>query len=409
MTNKNRKTTIGILTSGGDCPGLNAVIRGAVKCSETLGYDVVGFEDGYEGLVDPIRAVPLNSDNTAGILVRGGTMLGASNQGRFAAVKDENTRIDLEPRLLLSVQDTCKQFDLAGLVCVGGDGSLAVAQQFHEVGIPVVGVPKTIDNDLSSTAFSFGFDSAVDCATDAIDRLHTTAASHSRIMIVEVMGRHAGWIALHAGVAGGADVILLPEIEWTYESICAQLRARRKAGRNFSIVVIAEGAKLPTGEMIAAERREEDRQIRLGGIGQTLGVELRERLPLDIRVTTLGHLQRGGSPTAFDRYLATQFGVHAVRLIHQGKFGQMVSYHPPEIGSCMIETAIGNLNRVSPTSTAIQTARGLGISFGDAIQGRQIFAEPELIDHEFAPAVGLPIAFPPQDAGLGTLPGLCQP
>ncbi len=387
MTESNQKPAIGVLTSGGDCPGLNSVIRGVVKCSEQLGYDVIGFEDGYEGLVDPVRARPLNCDNTAGILVRGGTILGATNKGRFNAVKGVNTRVNLEPRLLLGVQDTCEQFNLAGLICIGGDGSLAVAQQFHEVGIPVVGAPKTIDNDLSSTAFSFGFDSAVACATDAIDRLHTTAASHGRIMILEVMGRHAGWIALHAGVAGGADVILLPEIEWSYEHICEQVRSRRSSGRNFSIIVIAEGATLPSGEAVLLERRAEDRQVRLGGIGAALSLELQARLPLETRTTTLGHLQRGGTPTAFDRYLATQFGVHAVRLVHQERFGEMVSYRPPEIESCLISDAIGKLKQVDPNGTAVQTARGLGISFGDHCAPGDLFSSPTFIGNEFVPAV----------------------
>lgn len=396
---ENRKPAIGVLTSGGDCPGLNAVIRGVVKCSEQLGYDVVGFEDGFEGLVDPIRARPLTGENTSGILVQGGTILGATNKGRFAAITGENARLNLEPRLLLGVQDTCAQYNLKGLVCIGGDGSMAVAQQFHEVGIPVVGVPKTIDNDLSSTAFTFGFDSAVACATDAIDRLHTTAASHGRIMILEVMGRHAGWIALHAGIAGGADVILLPEIPWTYEGVCEQIRSRRAAGRKFSIVVVAEGAQLPTGDNVALERREEDRQVRLGGIGAALSAEMQARLPLETRNTTLGHLQRGGPPTAFDRFLATQFGVHAVKMVHQEQFGRMVSFQPPGIESCTIENAIGQLKKVQDDSSAVETARGLGISFGDLESNNSLFPQSDqeamLIGSEFAPAVGPPIIVPP--------------
>lgn len=396
--------SIGVLTSGGDCPGLNAVIRGVVKCSERLGYGVVGFEDGFEGLVDPVRCRPLSSDCTGGILQQGGTILGATNKGRFAALTGENTRVNLEPKLLLSVQDTCRQYNLKGLVCVGGDGSMAVAEQFAEVGIPVVGVPKTIDNDLSSTAFTFGFDSAVACATDAIDRLHTTAASHGRIMILEVMGRHAGWIALHAGIAGGADVILLPEMPWSYESVCNQIRSRRAAGRKFSIVVVAEGAALPSGEEITLERRAEDRQVRLGGIGATLSVELQKRLPLETRSTALGHLQRGGTPSAFDRFLATQFGVHAVRLVHQERFGQMVTYQPPEFDSCQISDAIGQLNKVDPNSSVVDAARGLGISFGDGENCGRLFTSAEdevsLIGSEFAPAVS-PAVVPSPDPAIG--------
>ncbi len=363
MTDTNH--SIGILTSGGDCPGLNAVIRGVVKSAENLGYSVKGILRGYEGLVDPVSVVDLNSQNTTGILVQGGTILGSTNQGRFNAVKGENTRVDLDPELLSQVCDTVENLRLKGLVCVGGDGSLAVAQQFHEIGIPVVGVPKTIDNDLAATAFTFGFDSAVACATDALDRLHTTAASHERIMILEVMGRHTGWIALHAGIAGGADVILLPEIDWTYESVCEKVLARRAEGKNFTMIVVAEGARLPCGNTITRERRQEDRQTRMGGIGNVLLQELTSRLNLEVRTCILGHLQRGGGPTAFDRFLSTQFGVHAVRLLHQGRFGRMVCYQPPQISDVAIEQAIGRLNKVDHYDSAILTGRGLGISFGD--------------------------------------------
>jgi ATP-dependent phosphofructokinase / diphosphate-dependent phosphofructokinase len=371
---ESKKATIGILTSGGDCPGLNAVLRGAVKCAEILGYQVVGFNRGYEGLPSPVEYQRLNSKNISGILVQGGTILGSTNQGRFCAVKDENTRVDLDPLLLAAVRTTFADLNLKGLVCVGGDGSLAVAQQFHEIGLPVVGVPKTIDNDLSATAFTFGFDSAVACATDALDRLHTTAASHQRVMILEVMGRHAGWIALHAGIAGGADVILLPEIAWTYDAIADQIMRRRKAGKNFTIIVVAEGAELPSGETIARERRQEDRQTRLGGIGNVVAAELAVRLDLETRCTVLGHLQRGGGPTSFDRMLATQFGVHAVGLLHQQRFGRMVCYQPPSIADVSIMDAIGRLNKVSPECSAIRSGRGLGISFGDNVPLDEIFA-----------------------------------
>lgn len=359
------KQSIGILTSGGDCPGLNAVIRGTVKCAEALGYGVIGIQRGYEGLVDPVSVIELTSQNTSGILVQGGTILGSTNQGRFCAVKGENTRVDLDRNLLESVRESMKSLHLQGLVCVGGDGSLAVAQQFHEVGIPVVGVPKTIDNDLCSTVFTFGFDSAVACATDALDRLHTTAASHERIMVLEVMGRHTGWIALHAGIAGGADVILVPEIDWTFEHVCAKVHARRTEGKNFTIIVVAEGAKLPKGGTVARERRQEDRQTRLGGIGNVVATELSERLGLEARSCVLGHLQRGGGPTAFDRFLSTQLGVQAVRLLHEQRFGRMVCYQPPEITDVTIAEAIGQLKRVDCNSSAVQTGRGLGICFGD--------------------------------------------
>ena len=224
---------IGVLTSGGDCPGLNAVIRGVAKASAQLGYDCIGFLKGYEGLYDPVQYVTLTEDNTSGILSCGGTILGSTNKGRFAATVGVSDRVEIDPQLLAGVRTTVEQLDLAGLVCVGGDGSLAIAQQFHEFGIPVVGVPKTIDNDLSSTAFTFGFDSAIECATDALDRLKTTAESHDRVMVMEVMGRHAGWIALHSGIAGGGDVILIPEISWTWEQVCAKILFPRSTNSGF--------------------------------------------------------------------------------------------------------------------------------------------------------------------------------
>src|SRR5437762_514148 len=232
---------VGVLTGGGDCPGLNAVIRGVVKSASTHGYEVVGFLKGYEGLVDPVSFIPLTHKNTTGILGQGGTILGSTNKGRFAATVGVNDRVELDPELIAGVKTTVEQLSLEGLICVGGDGSLAVAQQFHEHGIPVVGVPKTIDNDLSSTAFTFGFFSAVFCATDALDRLHTTAASHERVMVLEVMGRHAGWIALYAGIAGGGDVILIPEIPWTFENLCQAIISREQRGKKFTLVVVAEG------------------------------------------------------------------------------------------------------------------------------------------------------------------------
>lgn len=354
---------IGILTSGGDCPGLNAVIRGVVKSSWQLGYDCVGFLKGYEGLYDPVRYITLTPKNTTGILNEGGTILGSTNKGRFAATVGVADRVELDPELLEGVQTTVDQLDIEGLVCVGGDGSLAVAQQFHERGIPVVGVPKTIDNDLSSTAFTFGFDSAIDCATDALDRLHTTAASHERIMVLEVMGRHAGWIALHAGIAGGGDVILIPEIAWSYEDVCHKILDRESYGKRFTLIVVAEGAELPEGGLVGSE--QQGAQARLGGIGQLVAAEIERRLHRETRTAVLGHLQRGGAPTTFDRVLATQYGAHAVRLVVEGKFGEMVCYSPPEIGSVPIIEAVNQLRQVDPDGSAVQAARALGISFGD--------------------------------------------
>jgi 6-phosphofructokinase 1 len=284
-------------------------------------------------------------------------------------------RVELDPLLLAGVQVTCEQLGLSGLICIGGDGSLAVAQQLFEYGLPVVGVPKTIDNDLSATAFTFGFDSAVAVAADALDRLHTTAASHDRIMVLEVMGRHAGWIALHAGIAGGGDVILVPEIPWTFENVCGKILERERAGKRFTLIVVAEGAELPGGELVTRERRQEDRQTRLGGIGNVVAGEIESRLGRETRTVVLGHLQRGGGPTTFDRVLATQFGAHAVRLIIERRFGETICYDPPDIKSVPIIEAV-KLSRVSPRGSAVLAAKALGISFGDCDAQAAPFACP---------------------------------
>lgn len=356
---------IGVLTAGGDCPGLNAVIRGVVKSAGQVGYDCVGFLRGYEGLVDPVTYIPLNKQNTSGILNQGGTILGSTNKGRFCATVGVQDRVNIDPALLDAVETTIAQLSISGLICIGGDGSLAVAQQFHERGIPVIGVPKTIDNDLSATAFTFGFDSAVSCATDALDRLKTTAQSHDRIMVLEVMGRHAGWIALFAGIAGGGDIILLPEIQWSFEHVCQKILERDQQGKRFTLIVAAEGAQWPGGELVTQDGAPQQGQVRLGGIGQRIAKEIERRLHRETRVCVLGHLQRGGPPTTFDRVLATQFGAHAVRLVVQRRFGEMVCYHPPQIGSVPLIDAVNRLSQVDPDSSAVQAARALGISFGD--------------------------------------------
>jgi ATP-dependent phosphofructokinase / diphosphate-dependent phosphofructokinase len=367
---------VGSLTSGGDCPGLNAVIRGVYKSAAQLGYDCVGFLRGYEGLVDPVSYVPLTNKNTRGILNQGGTILGSTNHGRFAATRGISERQEIDIELLAAVRVTVEQLGLSGLICIGGDGSLAIAQQFHEFGIPVVGVPKTIDNDLSATAYTFGFDSAVACATDALDRLHTTAASHERIMVLEVMGRHAGWIALYAGIAGGGDVILLPEIPWTFEQVCHKILDRETHGKKFTLVVVAEGAQLPDGGHVTCEQRHESRQARLGGIGNIVAAEIQARLHREVRCVVLGHLQRGGPPTTFDRVLATQFGAHAVRLVHQGRFGQMICFNPPKMDSVAIADAVSRLRTVDPHCDAVQAARALGSSFGDCPKAHSPFLAP---------------------------------
>ncbi len=365
------KKRIGVLTSGGDCPGLNAVIRGVVTTSTQLGYDCVGFLKGYEGLYDPVRYVTLTEENTVGILNDGGTILGSTNKGRFAATVGVADRVELDPMLLSGVMTTIDQLGIDGLVCVGGDGSLAVAQQFHEYGIPVVGVPKTIDNDLSATAFTFGFDSAIECATNALDRLQTTAASHERIMVLEVMGRHAGWIALHAGIGGGADVILIPEIKWSYENVCHKILDRESQGKRYSLVVVAEGAELPDGGLVGKEQA--GAQARLGGLGAVVAAEIENRLHRETRTAVLGHLQRGGAPTTFDRVLATQYGAHAVRLIMEGRVGEMVCYHPPEIESVPIIEAVNQIRQVNPDGSTVQAARGLGVCFGDRSSDKNPF------------------------------------
>ena len=361
------KPRIGVLTSGGDCPGLNAVIRGVVKSAFRLGYETLGFLGGFEGLGGPVRYRELTPQNTSGILVQGGTILGSSNRGRFGVTVGEDQKLSLPQHLIDMVGETVDQLRIEGLVCVGGDGSLSIALELYRAGLPVVGVPKTIDNDLSCTAFTFGFDSAVACATDALDRLHTTASSHSRVMVLEVMGRHAGWIALHAGVAGGGDVILLPEIPWTYEGVVAKINDREKMGKDFTLVVVAEGAALPDGGHVAQEQSTGNHQGRLGGIGEVITDELASRLEQQVRCVVLGHLQRGGGPTNFDRLLATQLGAHAVRLILQKRFGEMVCYNPPQINSVKIADAVGVLKRVSADSSTVQAARAMGISFGDSL------------------------------------------
>lgn len=362
MTERRR---IGILTGGGDCPGLNAVIRGSVKTAINLGYEVIGFLRGFEGLVEPVSTMPLDLANTFGILNLGGTILGSTNKGRFTAKVGVDERCHLAPELLEQVRHNLDVLKIDGLICIGGDGSLSIAQELYAFGIPVVGAPKTIDNDLRSTAFSFGFDSAVACATDALDRLHTTAASHERIMVLEVMGRNTGWIALHAGIAGGGDVILIPEIRWTYENVCAKIVQRRQMGKRFTLIVVAEGAHVPEGQLVTLGGSEKDRQVRLGGIGQVVANEIQARLATETRCVVLGHLQRGGAPTYFDRMLATQYGVHAVRLIEEKRFGEMVCYAPPEIASIPIAQAVDRLSTVDPLGSAVVAARGLGVSFGD--------------------------------------------
>jgi 6-phosphofructokinase 1 len=306
--------TIGILTGGGDCPGLNAVIRAVVKTAHRHDYSVIGIRNGWKGLVEG-KVEPLTDCSVTGILPKGGTILGTSRTNPF---KNED---DVQ-RMLLHL----RRFGIDALIAVGGDDTLGVANQLHEMGVRVIGIPKTIDNDLSCTDYTFGFDTAVAIVTDAIDRLHTTAESHQRIMVLEVMGRHAGWIATFAGIAGGADEILIPEVPFEIEDVCDTLRARFNRGKTFSIVVVSEGARPKEMEraVTASERVDEFGHGQLGGIGQLLGREIEARLGVETRVTVLGHVQRGGSPTAHDRVLATRFGVRAIEEVVAGNFGVMV-------------------------------------------------------------------------------------
>src|SRR6187551_318843 len=317
---------IGVVTGGGDCPGLNAVIRAVAKASANRGWQCIGVLGGYEGLLEPRRTIPLDYQILSGLLPRGGTILGTANRGRFSAKVGHGESRALPKELLEGVRNGMDALGLSALVCIGGDGTLSIAQQLFEYGIPIVGVPKTIDNDLEGTLFTFGFDSAVSCATDALDRLHTTAESHNRVMVLEVMGRYAGWIAIYSGLAGGADVILIPEIPFSYESICAKIDERERRGKAFSIVVVAEGARLAGGDFVTSTTAPQEREARLGGIGAQVAEEIQKRTGKESRCVVLGHLQRGGSPTNMDRALCTIFGAKAVELIEEKKFGQMVAF-----------------------------------------------------------------------------------
>lgn len=356
---------IGVVTGGGDCPGLNAVIRAVVKSAKRRGWDSLGIIGGYEGLLHPRKLKPLDYQAMDGMLTRGGTILGTANRGRFSAKVGHGDNRRLPTALLDEVKQSMQELQLSAMVSIGGDGSLSIAQQMFEHGIPVIGVPKTIDNDLQGTVMTFGFDSAVACATDALDRLHSTAESHNRVMVLEVMGRYAGWIALFAGVAGGADVILIPEIPFSYDSICAKIQERERRGKHFTLVIVAEGAREKDGIMVAKGEHQKDREARLGGIGAMVTAELEKRTGKECRNCVLGHLQRGGIPTAFDRALCSIFGAKAVELIAEGQFGKMVAYLGTHIGAIDIKDAVGSLKTVNAEGSLALTARALGACLGD--------------------------------------------
>jgi 6-phosphofructokinase 1 len=354
--------TIGIANGGGDCPGLNAVIRGAVRAAILgHGWKVIGINDGFDGLIWTQRTVPLTVESIAGILPRGGTILGTTNRGNpfHYSVDEGGEKVTHDFSLMCC--ENARKLGLDAVIAIGGDGTLTIARDLNRLGIPIVGVPKTIDNDLSATEVTFGFDTALHVATDAIDRLHTTAESHGRVMVIEVMGRDAGWIALHSGIAGGADVILVPEIPFTIETVCEKLRERAATGKKFSLVVVAEGVKLPpmdgSGKPFPPPRP--------GQVGIVIGDAIHARLKQDVRVTVLGHIQRGGSPSPFDRILATRFGVEAVELIARGEFGRMVCLRAGEIESVTLDEALGESRGVDPNGSMVRTARAVGITFGD--------------------------------------------
>ena len=356
---------IGVVTGGGDCPGLNAVIRAVAKASTKRGWECVGVLGGYEGLLEPQRTMLLDYQKLSGLLTRGGTILGTANRGKFSTKVGHGESRALPKELLDGVKAGMDALGLFALVCIGGDGTLSIAQQMFEYGIPVVGVPKTIDNDLEGTLFTFGFDSAVSSATDALDRLHSTAESHDRVMVLEVMGRYAGWIALYAGVAGGADVILIPEIPFSYESICAKIHERENLGKKFTIIVVAEGACETDAGYVTCGANNKIGEARLGGIGTVVSMEVERRTGKESRVCVLGHLQRGGSPTTFDRALCSMFGAIAVELVAAGDFGKMVAFTGGQIGAIKISDATGKLKTVRPDGNLVRTARALGICLGD--------------------------------------------
>jgi 6-phosphofructokinase 1 len=327
---------IGILTGGGDCPGLNPVIRAVVRKGLNEGYQIIGIKNGWKGLIEN-DVTPLNLDSVSGILPKGGTILGTSRTNPYKKEGD-----------LKKLMDNYKNSGLNALIVVGGEDTLGVAAKLIIDGITnIVGVPKTIDNDISATDYTFGFDTALNTATECIDKLHTTAESHHRIIVVEVMGRHAGWIAIEAGIAGGADVILIPEIPIDIEEVENVIKKRHQRGKTFSIVVVAEGAKFKEGTMITQEEKlDEFGHVRLGGIGERLALEIEKRTGYETRISVLGHIQRGGTPSAFDRVLGTRFGVKAVELVKNKKFGKMVALVGNKIVDVSIDEAIRALKTV---------------------------------------------------------------
>jgi 6-phosphofructokinase 1 len=360
-----RPRRVALLTGGGDCPGLNAVIRAASRTAFNLGWEVWGIEDGFDGLLTR-RARRLTRRDVRGILQIGGTILGTTNRANPFAypVSRRGALVEVDRS-----DEALRGFRALGfdaLIAIGGDGTLGIAERLARKGLPVVGVPKTIDNDIQATVITFGFDTAVSTATDALDKLHTTAESHKRVMVVEVMGRYAGWIALHSGIAGGADVILIPEIPFELEKVCEAVRERDRAGREFSIVVAAEGAAARRSRRHTRGERPVGAEVRLGGIGEWLAGEIAQRTGKETRSLVLGHLQRGGAPTTFDRLLGTRFGAAAMRFVAAGRFGSMVALDPPKVLAVPLRKAVGHgrIRKVPLDSDVVRSARDVGISFG---------------------------------------------
>lgn len=349
---------IGILTGGGDAPGLNAVIRAVVRTAiGEFGMKCTGVEDSFEGILGKTQTVTLDTKSVSGILPRGGTILGTRNRGSFVKMIDGKPHFPEMP-----IGEALANLDILGidaLIVLGGEGTLAIAEQFHKRGFPVIGVPKTIDNDLAATELTFGFMTAIDIATEALDRLHTTAASHDRVMILEVMGRNTGWIALHAGLAGSADLILIPEIPFSFESVVQKVLARERSGSRFTNIVVAEGAKESGKGEIYADAGE----LRLGGVGDHIRRRVEEMTGKESRCVVLGHLQRGGSPNAFDRMLGTNFGACAVRALASGETGKMVALQAGTIVTAPLSEACANIKTVPIDGQLVRTARDIGISF----------------------------------------------
>ncbi len=359
---------IAVTTGGGDAPGLNAVIRAVALSAIRRGWQVLGIQRGYEGLLDTSKLTPLSRESVRGITHLGGTILGTTNKGNPFEWPTRNA--DGSAALADRSDEVVANFRRLGidaLVAIGGDGSLRIAHRLAEKGVPVVGVPKTIDNDLSGTVITFGFDTAVGVATDALDRLHSTAEAHERVFVVELMGRYAGWIALNAGVSASTDVVLIPEIPFDIEVVCEKVMEREAEGRRFTIVVTAEGARPVGGEMVTRGPAEAGRAVRLGGIAERLAAEIQARTGKEARAVVLGHLQRGGRPTTFDRLLALRFGAAAVRLVAEGCFDVMVALDPPEVRAVPLSEAIGRTRTVPLDCDTILTARELGVCFGDRV------------------------------------------